>query len=80
MQHRARIREREHVESLPADGSRDYNRRKSQPTLLEDISHMTRTPTTIVTASVLAARAFAWEHSIDARMPGIALPDAPQHP
>jgi hypothetical protein len=44
--------------------------------LTEDISHMTRTPTTFVTASVLAARAFAWECSIDARMPGIALPDA----
>ena len=34
---------------------------------------MTRTPTTIVTATSIAARAFAWGHSIGAHGSGIAL-------
>ena len=33
---------------------------------------MTRTPTTIVTATRIAARAFAWGFSIDAHDSGIA--------
>lgn len=38
---------------------------------------MTRTPTTIVTATSIAARAFAWGHSIDAHGSGIALMPQP---
>ena len=34
---------------------------------------MTRTPTTIVTATRIAARAFAWDSSIDAHDSGIAV-------
>jgi len=39
---------------------------------------MTRTPTIIVTATSIAARAFAWGHSIGAHGSGIAL--VPQSP
>jgi hypothetical protein len=34
---------------------------------------MTRTPTTIVTAKAIAARAFAWDIAIDAHHSGLAL-------
>ena len=34
---------------------------------------MTRTPTTIVTAKAIAARAFAWDIAIDAHYSGCAI-------
>ena len=34
---------------------------------------MTRTPTTIVTAKAIAARAFAWDIAMDAHYPGHAI-------
>jgi len=43
----------------------------------EDDPTMTRTPTTIVTATRIAARAFAWDSSIDAHDSGIATPYMP---
>jgi len=48
----------------------EYNRGKLLK-LSRNVSTMTRTPTTIVTATRIAARAFAWGNSIGAHGSGI---------